>query len=693
MTATLAAPMPTVADLSRPDAEISRLQHHRYLSRAEAVDLMRLQPQTLAKWAMIGYGPKFLKLNARVVRYRLSDIQSFLESASSGNKRTKKRPSLRRDQRGGTPVTDHMNDSTTLSPTCQDDDPEFYLYGGPDGPSNPLNPTEERAYRTAFLAGVKEHLAAPWPYSPLREAQEQRWQAKLTGNLVDIAAARGRHQAMESCFDTEEFLEDTGIYDGTDDDDLVHDRLTLWLTTCIEPWAPGPYDVVKPPTEYWTFIGVSAHEANRVFERGKQRRRETWKKMEDDEHPDLPEGAGEIAEPKEGTTTEIATTPGATDIDLRHLALSYLAGGVSLVPCSPDTKQPDCSLLPRDQEGKARWKQFQTEPATATAVHQWFDRGCKSVAGIGGAVSVRLLIIDFDEARFYDAWKVQVGSLADGLPVQRTGREGGGYHVWFRCPDPGASDKLAHTPDHTDKTGRKCAIETKGEGGYCIAPGSLHPSGRRYEAISGDFASIPTVSQAVADAMIAAARKLDECPLTRQQMEAQDKAAATSDRHRAQSNGQRSVIDAYNDRVYIQDELRQRGYEQHGDRWKRPGGKSLSVYVKDGQSFHHSANDPLSDGYWHSAFDVFCQLEHAGDCKAAVKDAADRLGLSNRDRGAVEGPDVNLDLIDRQVRGDTTAEPTTASVTVPASAPIIELDPPLDDSMYDMPGFVGELTQ
>ena len=50
--------------------------------------------------------------------------------------------------------------------------------------------------------------------------------------------------------------------------------------------------------------------------------------------------------------------------DLRNLALSYLAGGVSLVPCSAETKQPDSDLLPRDEEGKPTWKPYQTEPAT-----------------------------------------------------------------------------------------------------------------------------------------------------------------------------------------------------------------------------------------------------------------------------------------------------------------------------------------
>ncbi len=217
------------------------------------------------------------------------------------------------------------------------------------------------------------------------------------------------------------------------------------------------------------------------------------------------------------------------------------------------------------------------------------------------------------------------------LPVSRTGREGGGYHVAMRCPEPGKNDKLAWVPDEAEESGRKCAIETRAEGGYIILPGSLHPSGRRYEAISGDFANIPTVPQAVANALLQAARDLDEAPLTRKQMEAREKAAETSERHRAESNGQASVIDEYNNRVFIQDELRQRGYEQQGDRWKRPGGKSLSVFVKEGRSFHHSSNDPLNDGYWHRPFDVFCELEHGGDCRAAVKTAAELLGMKLND--------------------------------------------------------------
>ena len=191
-----------------------------------------------------------------------------------------------------------------------------------------------------------------------------------------------------------------------------------------------------------------------------------------------------------------ATAPTA----LSELAPRYLAGGLSLVPCSAETKRPDPELLPRDENGKPGWKVYQEHPADAATVKTWFTRGCKSVAVVGGKVSGGLLILDFDEPRFYPAWLELVGPLADELPTQQTG--GGGYQVMVRCREPGRNDKLAYVPDETAEDGRRIAVETRAEGGYAVMPGSLHPSGQRYQAIAGDFANIPSVPQAVADSLL-----------------------------------------------------------------------------------------------------------------------------------------------------------------------------------------------
>jgi len=210
------------------------------------------------------------------------------------------------------------------------------------------------------------------------------------------------------------------------------------------------------------------------------------------------------------------------DVDafVRDAALAALAGGVSVIPTSKRSKQPVCNLLPLLSDGKTgklkpSWNPFREEAADEPTVRGWFEKGVASYAAVAGKVSGGLLVIDFDEPSFYAAWRAAAGELAAGLVVQRTG--GGGYQLLLRCPNPGENQKLAWVPDEAEDTGRRIAIETRGEGGYAVLAPSLHPSGKRYELLEGDFADVPAVSQARADALLAAARKLDEAPFTKQE--------------------------------------------------------------------------------------------------------------------------------------------------------------------------------
>ncbi len=49
------------------------------LTRREAAELLGIEPQTLAVWSCRGIGPAFIKVG-RSVRYRLSDLEKFIES-------------------------------------------------------------------------------------------------------------------------------------------------------------------------------------------------------------------------------------------------------------------------------------------------------------------------------------------------------------------------------------------------------------------------------------------------------------------------------------------------------------------------------------------------------------------------------------------------------------------------------------
>jgi hypothetical protein len=87
-----------------------------------------------------------------------------------------------------------------------------------------------------------------------------------------------------------------------------------------------------------------------------------------------------------------------------------------------------------------------------------------------------------------------------GLPIIRT--MSGGYHIYYRLPyTPDGNQKLAR-----NKT-REAVIETRGQGGYVIAP--PHPS---YRVLYGDLNNIPVITKDQHEEMLQAAIALDEMP-------------------------------------------------------------------------------------------------------------------------------------------------------------------------------------
>lgn len=97
------------------------------------------------------------------------------------------------------------------------------------------------------------------------------------------------------------------------------------------------------------------------------------------------------------------------------------------------------------------------------------------------------------------------------------------------------------------------------------------------------------------------------------------------------------VIKAFNAQHSVEDILLRNGYRQRNDsnRWYRPDGKSASVRVQNGRSYHHSSSDALYHGNYsgsgaHDAYSLFTELEHGGDRKQALCSAASELGLFGR---------------------------------------------------------------
>ncbi len=50
----------------------------------EAAAFLALTPETLARWRIIGYGPKFVRISSRAVRYRKRDLIAWAEANLHG---------------------------------------------------------------------------------------------------------------------------------------------------------------------------------------------------------------------------------------------------------------------------------------------------------------------------------------------------------------------------------------------------------------------------------------------------------------------------------------------------------------------------------------------------------------------------------------------------------------------------------
>lgn len=124
------------------------------------------------------------------------------------------------------------------------------------------------------------------------------------------------------------------------------------------------------------------------------------------------------------------------------------------------------SVFPVEHGGKRplmKWERFQSERPKPAEVEGWAGRDT-NVGIATGAVS-GLLVLDLDsEAAVAEA-------QAMGLPDTLTVRTGKGLHAYFKHP----GGKVGN------RAGLKPGWDIRGDGGYVVGPGSLHPSGKRYE--------------------------------------------------------------------------------------------------------------------------------------------------------------------------------------------------------------------
>ena len=157
-------------------------------------------------------------------------------------------------------------------------------------------------------------------------------------------------------------------------------------------------------------------------------------------------------------------------------ARQLLALRLSVVPIPP----PRLGVPPgQPGDGKVPalpWRAYQTRFPTDDELVQWFGAAPMNLAIVTGAIS-GVVAIDADDRA---AVRVVVRRLPYTPWQTATAR---GYHLFYRHPGvPVANRAKLETPDG------RLAIDVRGDGGYVIAPGSMHASGITYQ-FAGDWSA------------------------------------------------------------------------------------------------------------------------------------------------------------------------------------------------------------
>ena len=163
-----------------------------------------------------------------------------------------------------------------------------------------------------------------------------------------------------------------------------------------------------------------------------------------------------------------------TATEAGEAARAYLALGISTIPLHRPTVEGGCSCSHADctDAGKhpavESWRAYQARKPTEDEIAHWY-KAPRNVGAITGAISGGLVVIDCDDPETYHA----ICYVYPELRVSLTVRTGKGFHVYCYAEPVGTIT--------FDLNGKRHHV--KAEGGYVVAPPSLHASGRVYEFV------------------------------------------------------------------------------------------------------------------------------------------------------------------------------------------------------------------
>jgi hypothetical protein len=169
------------------------------------------------------------------------------------------------------------------------------------------------------------------------------------------------------------------------------------------------------------------------------------------------------------------------------------------------------------------WIPYQERLPTEAELIDWYDRpDPPGIATVAGKVSGNSEHIDFDQKAdvIFPEWRELVRSerpdLWPKLCVIRTPRQPSGFHIKYKCSGvqiPG-NHRLAKDPGLPKN--KQVLIETRGEGGYTVAPGSpacCHENKAVYEHVEGPPPwALATIAAGEREILLLSARSFNREP-------------------------------------------------------------------------------------------------------------------------------------------------------------------------------------
>lgn len=148
------------------------------------------------------------------------------------------------------------------------------------------------------------------------------------------------------------------------------------------------------------------------------------------------------------------------------------------------------------------WKDYQTAPPDPDQIDVWWEK--MPDANIALVLGRGMLVVDLDGPDAEKALNEYGIQLPVAAPRVQTGRDGFGQHVYLAAPcEIGNATAILRKGDS--------AVDVKADGGYVLAPPSIHPeTGREYKWLSYPTLPLPEAPPKLIELLTTARKSNDE---------------------------------------------------------------------------------------------------------------------------------------------------------------------------------------